>query len=205
MMLCGNKSFISFYSTILVVTQFCVESSKLRSWLGPGMFVEGQAPAGRGIAQFLAVHRENIYVFGGSAGAKYLNDLYIYHPPSRTWADVSNHVEGSKPSPRYGHAFIAATEKLFVFGGRSSSGLNFRILHLLVLLCNPAVAIQCPNSSIHSTNWENRTDPLPRHCLRAAQISVFVTRANQLARPSPTQVTLTTSSPWIPRASCGPT
>ena len=121
---CGVLLLFLFYSTISLFIPICVESVKLRSWLGPGMFVEGPAPAGRGTGQILAVHHENIFVFGGTAGSKYLNDLHIYNSRSRTWADVTKHVDGTKPSPRYGHAFIAASEKLFVFGGRSSLGAN---------------------------------------------------------------------------------
>ena len=125
-MLCfGNVTRLVFCTTILLSIPVYVESVKLRSWLGPGMFVEGQAPTGRGTGQILASYHENIYVFGGTAGSKYLNDLHIYHSRSRSWADISTHVEGTKPSPRYGHAFIAASKKLFVFGGRSSLGASF--------------------------------------------------------------------------------
>ena len=95
---------------------------KLRSWLGSSKFVEGQEPVGRAQAQTLAELNKKLYVFGGYAGSIYLNDLHYYQPRTRTWADLSNHVLGDIPSPRYGHAFISAIDQLFVFGGRSNAG-----------------------------------------------------------------------------------
>lgn len=110
-----------------------VGGSKLRSWLGSGMFIEGPKPAGRAIGQNLAELRGKIYVFGGTAGSNYLNDLHVFQPQTRTWADLSTFVLGNPPAPRYGHAFISMNDKLVVFGGRSTDG-NFliQILHQLV-------------------------------------------------------------------------
>ena len=96
---------------------------KQRSWLGSSMFVQGQAPVGRATGQCLAELGGKLYVFGGSAGANYLNDLSVYQPQTRTWTVLSNYVLGDTPSQRYGQAFIAAADKLFVFGGRSATGL----------------------------------------------------------------------------------
>ncbi len=110
------------YSLVLLILLSGIQGAKLRSWLGPNMFVEGRAPAVRGIGQILAEDQEKVYVFGGTAGSTYLNDLHIYYSKSRTWADVSKHVQGMIPAPRYGHAFIAAMDKLYLFGGRSTSG-----------------------------------------------------------------------------------
>ena len=110
---------------ISVVFSYCLMRShamKRRSWLSSGIFVEGQAPAGRATGQCLAELGGKIYIFGGTAGSSYRNDIQIFQPQSRTWVDLSNTVQGDIPSPRYAHAFISSNDKLFLFGGRSSTG-----------------------------------------------------------------------------------
>ena len=36
---------------------------------------------------------------------------------TKTWSDLTNFAAGPRPSPRYGHGFASADNKLFVFGG----------------------------------------------------------------------------------------
>jgi hypothetical protein len=108
---------------ILILTFVPIASAtKLRLWLDSNQFVEGKPPTGRATAQFLSELHGKLYVFGGTKGSEYLNDMHVYHPESRTWVDVTSHLQGSVPSPRYGHAFISALNKLYLFGGRSSAG-----------------------------------------------------------------------------------
>jgi hypothetical protein len=109
---------------LTVVFAEMLDSAKLRAWLGSDRFVEGQNPAGRATGQIQAELRGKLYVFGGTKGSEYLNDLLIYHPRSRTWVDITDHVKGSTPSPRYGQAFISANDKIYLFGGRSGDGEN---------------------------------------------------------------------------------
>ena len=88
------------------------------------MFVEGTQPAGRAVGQNLAGLRGKLYVFGGTSGAYYLNDLHVYNPQTRTWADLTKYILSNAPAPRYGHALTSANEKLVVFGGRSTAGAS---------------------------------------------------------------------------------
>ena len=110
---------IAFYLAVLLSF---VDGVKLRSWLGSSMYVEGDTPVGRSVGQNVAELHGKIYVFGGTTGSSYLNDLHFFLPQRRTWTDLSSYVLGEQPSPRYAHALGAAQNKLFVFGGRSTTG-----------------------------------------------------------------------------------
>ena len=46
-----------------------------------------------------------------------LDDLHMYDPAAAAWTDLSAALNGTPPSPRYGHGFAAAGGKLYVHGG----------------------------------------------------------------------------------------
>ncbi len=113
----------------LVLCSLCcffgkVKTEKFRSWLGSDKFAGGTAPEGRESGQILTVLHGKLYVFGGSKGSGYLNDLHIFHLETRTWVDITLHAQGDRPSPRYGHSCAAANDQLYLFGGRSTSGFQ---------------------------------------------------------------------------------
>jgi hypothetical protein len=57
-----------------------------------------------------------IFVFGGTDGTTYYNDLHIFDTASFTWITTKTH--GQAPSPRSGHSCVLyGTNMLFVFGG----------------------------------------------------------------------------------------
>ena len=46
-----------------------------------------------------------------------MNELFVLDPSNKTWSDLTNNISGPRPSPRSGHGFASADNKLFVFGG----------------------------------------------------------------------------------------
>ena len=111
------KAMLIFFQTF-----WRVDSVKLRSWLGSNQFVEGNSPEGRESGQIMTVIRDKLYIFLGTKGAGYLNDLHTFHFISRTWIDITQSVQGPPPSPRYGHSCASVGDRFYVFGGRSSTG-----------------------------------------------------------------------------------
>jgi len=71
-----------------------------------------------------AVHRNVMYVFGGSHNdrTRFLNDLHAFDFHTQTWTAVT--VHSPLPAPRVGTGLVVAGEMLYVFGGRLS-GLHF--------------------------------------------------------------------------------
>ena len=55
-----------------------------------------------------------------------MNDLYMLDPSTNTWSDLTYIATGPRPSPRMGHGFASADNKLFVFGGSSNYGERAR-------------------------------------------------------------------------------
>ena len=51
-----------------------------------------------------------------------LGDLYLFDPSKESWTNLSDAL-GSKPSPRHGHGFTPAYNKLYVHGGATESGV----------------------------------------------------------------------------------
>ncbi len=53
-----------------------------------------------------------------NASAGDFNDLYVYHPVSRTW-NAPGIVSGPSPSPREGLGLANLADQLYLFGGGS--------------------------------------------------------------------------------------
>ena len=64
---------------------------------------------------------ENIYIFGGTNGKDYLNDLCCISPPINNW--YIPHTFGQSPSPRAYHSCtVTSSWKMIVFGGKGPLG-----------------------------------------------------------------------------------
>lgn len=63
---------------------------------------------------------DKLYIFGGTDGANFFNDLWCYHPKQSAWSKVETF--GVAPNPRAGHAASVVEGILYVFGGRASDG-----------------------------------------------------------------------------------
>ena len=67
----------------------------------------GHSAAGSGTTTY--------FVFGGTNGQDYFNDLYRYTIKSSKWEQVSS--TGDIPSPRAYHSIVEINNHLFLFGG----------------------------------------------------------------------------------------
>lgn len=60
----GLRAFV--WLAIMISTEELIEATKLRSWVGPSLFFEGQLPPIRGYHGFIANDEDNnLYLFGG--------------------------------------------------------------------------------------------------------------------------------------------
>ncbi|EFC39791.1 BTB domain-containing protein [Naegleria gruberi] len=62
-----------------------------------------------------------MYIFGGTDGTNYFNDLMVIDTESNTW--VREKTQGVKPSPRYGHTCVHYNNSLYIFGGGNDQHL----------------------------------------------------------------------------------
>ncbi|KAI9367894.1 hypothetical protein BJX61DRAFT_547065 [Aspergillus egyptiacus] len=58
-----------------------------------------------------------LYIFGGSNGADYLNDVWCYDPITSLWHELD--CVGHRPLGRGGHAAAIVDDTMYVFGGRT--------------------------------------------------------------------------------------
>ncbi|XP_038960701.1 rab9 effector protein with kelch motifs isoform X12 [Rattus norvegicus] len=93
-----------------------VMNPEARTWSTPE--VTGCPPSPRTFHTSSAAIGNHLYVFGGGErGAQPVQDvkLHVFDANTLTWAQPETH--GSPPSPRHGHAMVAAGTKLFIHGG----------------------------------------------------------------------------------------
>ncbi|CAG10604.1 unnamed protein product [Tetraodon nigroviridis] len=115
------------------------------SWTWKTVTAKGNIPQ-------LAYHSANFYnkelfVFGGvnpssRPGEKSCSgSLYIYNPEFQLWYQPI--VEGDKPLPRFGHSATLMSDKLIIFGGRTTA-TYLNDLHVLDLDTNTWSSVPCP-------------------------------------------------------------
>ncbi|TWW72148.1 rab9 effector protein with kelch motifs [Takifugu flavidus] len=108
-------------------------------------------------------YKKELFVFGGvhpssSSGEKLCSSaLYIYNPEFQLWYKPI--VEGDKPLPRFGHSATLMSDKLVIFGGRTTA-TYLNDLHILDLGFMEYAAAKCGNMP-----------PLPRGFHAAAPVS----------------------------------
>ncbi|CAG9318074.1 unnamed protein product [Blepharisma stoltei] len=60
------------------------------------------------------------YLFGGTDGTNYLNDLWVYNPEGKSWESINS--EGATPTSRSGHAADSEGNIMVIFGGEGTTG-----------------------------------------------------------------------------------
>ncbi|TMW56305.1 hypothetical protein Poli38472_008953 [Pythium oligandrum] len=68
-----------------------------------------------GYGQSLCAINNKLYLFGGTSGHLYVNDLYVFDEATRTWK--KEEMNGRRPSPRYKHQVAVIDNKMYVIGG----------------------------------------------------------------------------------------
>ncbi|POS87515.1 hypothetical protein EPUL_002322 [Erysiphe pulchra] len=68
----------------------------------------------------VVTYNEKLYLFGGTNGLQWYNDVWCYDPIPNTWTLLD--CIGYIPVPREGHAAAIVDDVMYVFGGRSDDG-----------------------------------------------------------------------------------
>ncbi|KAI0188032.1 kelch domain-containing protein [Xylaria flabelliformis] len=68
----------------------------------------------------MITYNDKMYLFGGTNGQLWFNDVWCYDPPTNTWAQLD--CIGYIPSPREGHSAALIDDVMYIFGGRGKSG-----------------------------------------------------------------------------------
>ncbi|KAI9708917.1 MAG: Negative regulator of mitotic exit [Bogoriella megaspora] len=82
---------------------------------------EGMAPPAR-TNHTMVTWGDKLYLFGGTDGINWFNDVWTYDPRSNSWT----HQEciGYIPAAREGHASALVQDVMYVFGGRTEEGTD---------------------------------------------------------------------------------
>ena len=63
---------------------------------------------------------DKMYLFGGTDGVHWFNDVWSYSPHTNSWTQLE--CIGYIPSPREGHAASLVGDVMYIFGGRTEEG-----------------------------------------------------------------------------------
>ncbi|CAG8979672.1 hypothetical protein HYALB_00003903 [Hymenoscyphus albidus] len=81
----------------------------------------GQVPPARTNHSVVA-YNEKLYLFGGTNGFQWFNDVWCYDPITNAWAALD--CIGYIPAPREGHAAAIVDDVMYIFGGRTEEGTD---------------------------------------------------------------------------------
>ncbi|KAK5800226.1 hypothetical protein VI817_002438 [Penicillium citrinum] len=82
---------------------------------------EGQIPPAR-TNHTIVSYNDKLYLFGGTNGVKWFNDVWTFDPRANTWTEMD--CVGFIPTPREGHASALVNDVMYVFGGRTDEGVD---------------------------------------------------------------------------------
>ncbi|CEJ55960.1 hypothetical protein PMG11_02188 [Penicillium brasilianum] len=82
---------------------------------------EGEIPPAR-TNHTLVSHNDKLYLFGGTNGVKWFNDVWTFDPRNNSWTELD--CVGFIPTPREGHAAALVNDVMYVFGGRTDEGMD---------------------------------------------------------------------------------
>ncbi|RCI16759.1 hypothetical protein L249_2944 [Ophiocordyceps polyrhachis-furcata BCC 54312] len=68
----------------------------------------------------MVTFNDRMYLFGGTNGFQWFNDVWCYDPSVSSWAQLD--CIGYIPAPREGHAAALVDDVMYVFGGRTEEG-----------------------------------------------------------------------------------
>ncbi|KAL4906636.1 hypothetical protein BDW74DRAFT_136120 [Aspergillus multicolor] len=81
----------------------------------------GQIPPAR-TNHTIVSFNDKLYLFGGTNGLQWFNDVWSYDPRSNSWSQLD--CVGFIPTPREGHAAAIVNDVMYVFGGRTDEGID---------------------------------------------------------------------------------
>ncbi|KAI2466774.1 hypothetical protein F4781DRAFT_339400 [Annulohypoxylon bovei var. microspora] len=83
--------------------------------------MQGKVPPAR-TNHSLVTYNDKMYLFGGTNGFQWFNDVWCYDPAVNKWAQLDS--IGYIPVPREGHAASLVDDVMYVFGGRTEEGAD---------------------------------------------------------------------------------
>ncbi|QSZ32334.1 hypothetical protein DSL72_001908 [Monilinia vaccinii-corymbosi] len=81
----------------------------------------GQTPPAR-TNHSVVTFNEKLFLFGGTNGFQWFNDVWCYDPITNAWAQLD--CIGYIPAPREGHAAAIVDDVMYIFGGRTEEGAD---------------------------------------------------------------------------------
>lgn len=81
----------------------------------------GEVPPAR-TNHSVVTFNEKLYLFGGTNGFQWFNDVWCYDPLSNSWSSLD--CIGYIPAPREGHAAAIVDDVMYIFGGRTEEGAD---------------------------------------------------------------------------------
>ncbi|OBT99307.1 Negative regulator of mitotic exit [Pseudogymnoascus verrucosus] len=85
------------------------------------MATDGSIPPPR-TNHSIVTWNECLYLFGGTNGFQWFNDVWCYDPVPNAWTQLD--CIGYIPAPREGHAATIVDDVMYVFGGRTEEGAD---------------------------------------------------------------------------------
>ncbi|KAL8686912.1 MAG: hypothetical protein Q9218_006773 [Villophora microphyllina] len=82
---------------------------------------EGQVPPAR-TNHTVVSWNEKLYLFGGTNGTQWFNDVWSYDPRLVAWQQLD--CIGYIPAPREGHSAALVNDVMYIFGGRTEDGTD---------------------------------------------------------------------------------
>ncbi|KAF2273662.1 galactose oxidase [Westerdykella ornata] len=82
---------------------------------------QGRSPPAR-TNHSVVTWNEKLYLFGGTDGVRWFNDVWTYEPRSNSWTELS--CIGYIPVAREGHSAALVNDTMYIFGGRTQEGID---------------------------------------------------------------------------------
>ncbi|CAJ2504369.1 Uu.00g117630.m01.CDS01 [Anthostomella pinea] len=83
--------------------------------------MQGKIPPAR-TNHSMITYNDKMYLFGGTNGFQWFNDVWCYDPAPNTWTQLP--CIGYIPIPREGHAAALVDDVMYSFGGRTEEGTD---------------------------------------------------------------------------------
>lgn len=82
---------------------------------------QGRAPPAR-TNHSIVTWNDKLYLFGGTDGVSWFNDVWTYDPRSNSWSELD--CIGYIPVAREGHSATLVNDTMYIFGGRTQEGVD---------------------------------------------------------------------------------
>ncbi|KAH9868231.1 hypothetical protein J1614_007303 [Plenodomus biglobosus] len=83
--------------------------------------LQGKAPPAR-TNHSVVTWNDKLYLFGGTDGVTWFNDVWTYEPRTNSWTDLD--CIGYIPVAREGHSAALVNDTMYIFGGRTQEGVD---------------------------------------------------------------------------------